>query len=191
MWFCSPGTWRTVHAPQASAPSKGRRARTVQPPGQCPAPQPAGHTRSGRRPQLVTDVGQRHMEACSHPERKRHAQLRHQPRATPLWVGDPDDWALVRQRPRPPLVCPEPGCNVELISYENLHNQYNPRIFKFKHDGTSCNHWIPDSHGGGGPPSPEHVWMQLYLTRIVTSLWYTATPEHPPTRADVFVHECS
>jgi hypothetical protein len=78
------------------------------------------------------------MEACSHPERKRHAQLRHQPRATPLWVGDPDHWALVRQRPRPPLVCPEPGCDVELISYENPANQYNPRIFKFKHVGDSC-----------------------------------------------------
>jgi hypothetical protein len=131
------------------------------------------------------------MEACAHPERKRHAQLRHQPRATPLWVGDPDDWALVRQRPRPPLVCPEPGCDVELISYENPQNQYNPRIFKFKSVGVSCNHWTPDTHGGGGPPSPEHEWMELYLSRVVTNLGYTATPEHPPTRADVFVHECS
>src|SRR4051794_13265110 len=132
------------------------------------------------------------MEACAHPERKHHARLRHRPGAKTLWVGDPEDWALVRQKPRPPLVCPEPGCNVELISYENLHNQYNPRIFKFKHVGSSCNHWTPEFRGGGGgPPSPEHVWMQLYLTRIVTSLWYTATPEHPPTRADVFVHECS
>jgi hypothetical protein len=33
--------------------------------------------------------------------------------------------------------------------------------------------------------------MELYLSRIVTSLGYTATPEHAPTRADVFVHECS
>ncbi len=33
--------------------------------------------------------------------------------------------------------------------------------------------------------------MQLYLTRVATSLGYTATPEHPPTRADVFVEECS
>jgi hypothetical protein len=72
------------------------------------------------------------MEACQHPQRKRHAQLRYQPRSTPLWVGDPDDWALVRHKPRPPLVCPEPGCGVELISYENVNNQYNPRIFKFK-----------------------------------------------------------
>jgi hypothetical protein len=130
------------------------------------------------------------MEACAHPERKRHARLRHQPRATPLWVGDPEDWALVRQKPRPPLVCPEPGCDVELISYENLNNQYNPRIFKFKSVGSSCNHWVPDNHGGG-PPSQEHEWMKLYLSRIATSLGYTSTPEHPPTRADVFVHECS
>ena len=130
------------------------------------------------------------MEACAHPERKRHARLRHQPRATPLWVGAPEDWALVRQKPRPPLVCPEPGCDVELISYENLHNQYNPRIFKFKSVGSSCSHWDPDHHGGG-PPSPEHDWMKLHLCRIANSLGYTSTPEHPPTRADVFVHECS
>jgi hypothetical protein len=133
----------------------------------------------------------KNMEACTHPERKRHAQLRHQPRTTPLWVGDPEDWALVRQKPRPPLICPEPTCNVELISYENLNNQYNPRIFKFKSVGVSCNHWTPDTHGGGGPPSPEHEWMELYLSRLVTSLGYTATPENPPTRADVFFHECS
>jgi len=80
-------------------------------------------------------------ETCAHQHLKRHAQPRHQPRATPLWVGDPDDWALVRQKPRPPLVCPEPGCNVELISYENPHNKYNPRVFKFKSVGTTCNHW--------------------------------------------------
>src|SRR3954464_4593785 len=131
------------------------------------------------------------MEACAHQTLKRHAQFRHQPRAAPPWVGSPDDWALVRQQPRPPLVCPEPGCNVELISYENPSNQYNPRIFKFKHIGASCNHWTPNSHGGGGPPSSEHEWMELYLSRLVTNLGYTATPEHPPTRADVFVHERS
>jgi hypothetical protein len=130
------------------------------------------------------------MAVCAHLSLKRHAQLRHQPRSTPLWAGDPADWALLRQQPRPPLVCPEPSCDVELISYENLNNQYHPRIFKFKNVGISCTHWIPNTHGGG-PPSPEHEWMKLYLSRLVTSLGYTATPEHAPTRADVFVHECS
>jgi hypothetical protein len=130
-------------------------------------------------------------EPCPHQLLKRHAQLRHQPRSTPLWVGDPDDWALVRQMPRPPLVCPEPGCNVELISYENPRNQHNPRIFKFKAVGATCNHWTPAIHSGGGPPSAEHEWMELHLSRIATSLGYTAIPEHPSTRADVFVSECS
>jgi hypothetical protein len=130
------------------------------------------------------------MEAHAHPPLKRHAQLGHQPRSTPLWVGDPDDWAVVRQKPRPPLVCPEPGCDIELISYEDLNNRYNPRIFKFKSVGSSSSHWDPDNHGGG-PPSPEHEWMELHLSRIATSLGYTSTPEHAPTRADVFVHECS
>ena len=127
------------------------------------------------------------MEACGHTERKRHAQLRHQPRATPLWVGDPDDWALVRQRPRPPLVCPEPGCDVELISYENPANQYNPRIFKFKHVGDSCTHWTPASHGGGRAPSPEHGRVEVYLARVLDNVGNPATPERPPSSADAFV----
>jgi hypothetical protein len=128
------------------------------------------------------------MESCQHQQVKRHAQLRHQPRSTPLWVGDPDDWALVRHKPRPPLVCPEPSCEVELISYENLNNQYNPRIFKFKSINRSCDHW-PAGGGGGGPESAQHQWMKLRLTRIASKLGYTVTPEHAPTHADVFVHD--
>jgi hypothetical protein len=105
-------------------------------------------------------------------------------------VGDPDDWELVRHKPRPPLVCPEPGCEVELISYENPNNKYNPRIFKFKSVNRSCDHW--SAHGqGGGPESLQHEWMKLRLVRIVTMLGYTATPEHAPTHADVFVDEVS
>lgn len=130
------------------------------------------------------------MEPCQHQQLKRHAQLRHQPQSSPLWVGDPDDWALVRQTPRPPLVCPEPGCEVELISYENLRNKYNPRIFKFKSVEQSCDHWSADGRGGG-TESAQHEWMKLRLARIVKMLGYTATPEHAPTHADVFVHEAS
>jgi hypothetical protein len=130
------------------------------------------------------------MERCHHQSCKRHAQLRHQPRSTPLWVGDPDDWALVRHKPRPPLVCPEPGCGVELISYENVNNQYNPRIFKFKSINRSCDHWVARGQGGG-PESAQHEWMKLRLTRIAKRLGYNATPEHAPTHADVFVHEAS
>lgn len=33
--------------------------------------------------------------------------------------------------------------------------------------------------------------MKYLLTRIARELGYTATPEHPPTRADVFMHEPS
>ncbi len=129
------------------------------------------------------------VQSCEHQGTKRHAQLRHQPRSTPLWVGDPDDWALVRHEPRPPLVCPEPGCQVELISYENLKNKYNPRIFKFKSVNRSCGHW--PARGGGGPESAQHQWMKLRLRRIAEQLGYTATPEHAPTHADLFVHEVS
>jgi hypothetical protein len=70
-------------------------------------------------------------------------------------LADPDDWELVRRKPRPPLVCPEPSCGVELISYQNVNNQYNPRIFKFKSINRSCDHW-PAGGGGGGPESGQH-----------------------------------
>jgi len=79
---------------------------------------------------------------------------------------------------------------VELISYENQSNQYNPRIFKFKSVDRSCDHWTVQGRGGG-PESAEHEWMKLRLTRIARKLGYTATPEHSPTHADVFVHEVS
>jgi hypothetical protein len=130
------------------------------------------------------------MESFHHEPRKRHARLRHQPQSAPLWVGDPDDWALVRHEPRPPLVCPEPGCDVELISYENLSNKYNPRIFKLKSVDRSCDHWS-DRGQGGGPETAQHEWMKLRLTRIARKLGYTATPEHAQTHADVFVLEAS
>ncbi len=130
------------------------------------------------------------MQSLHSQQTKRHAQLQYQPRSVPLWVGDPEDWALVRREPRPPLVCPEPGCDVELISYENLNNKQNPRIFKFKPAGRSCDHWT-DRGQGGGPESAQHEWVKLRLTRIARKLGYTATPEHPPTRADVYVHEPS
>jgi hypothetical protein len=77
-----------------------------------------------------------------------------------------------------------------LISYENLNNQYNPRIFKFKSVNRSCDHW--SVHGrGGGPESTQHERMKLRLTHIAGKLGYKATPEHAPTHADVFVHEAS
>lgn len=96
----------------------------------------------------------------------------------------------MRHQPRPPLVCPEPECQVELISYENLNNRYNPRIFKFKSVDRSCTHWSASSHGGG-PESSQHEWLKLRLTRIASKLGYKETPEHVPTHADVFVHDVS
>lgn len=130
------------------------------------------------------------MEPCRHQQLKRHARLRYDRRSTSLWVGNPDDWELVRHEPRPALVCPEPSCEVELISYENPNNRYNPRIFKFKSINRSCDHW-PAGGRGGGPESAQHQWMKLRLKRIAEQLGYTVTPEHAPTHADLFVHEAS
>jgi hypothetical protein len=78
---------------------------------------------------------------------------------------------------------------MELISYENQANRYNPRIFKFKATGSGCDHW-PTTRDSG-PDSAQHEWLKLRLVRMAQSLGYTATPEHAPTRADVFVHEPS
>ncbi|WP_125734538.1 hypothetical protein [Amycolatopsis sp. WAC 04197] len=105
-----------------------------------------------------------------------------------MWVGDPEDWAVVRQTPRPPLVCPEPGCDVELISCENRSFKQNPRFFRFKSVDRSCDHWADHDHGDG-PETAQHEWVKHRLTTIARRLGYTATPEHPSTRADVFVHE--
>lgn len=77
-------------------------------------------------------------------------------------------------------------CGADLL--RNLNNKYNPRIFKFKSINRSCDHW-PAGGWGGGPESAQHEWMKLRLTRIAAKLGYTATPEHAPTHADVFVHE--
>lgn len=79
---------------------------------------------------------------------------------------------------------------MELISYENVNNQYNPRIFKFKSINRSCDHWLAGGRGGG-PENAQHEWMKLRLTRIAGKLGYNATPEHAPTHADVYVHEAS
>jgi hypothetical protein len=123
-----------------------------------------------------------------HAQTKRHAQLRHAPRARPFWVGDPDDWKIVRRHPRPPLVCPEPGCDLELVSYENHNNRRNPRVFKFKAGAKPCGHWRVEGLSGG-PESAQHQWMKRYLAKIATRYGYTAIPEHHPTRADVYVQE--
>jgi hypothetical protein len=79
---------------------------------------------------------------------------------------------------------------VELVSFQNDRDPVHPRFFKYKPGGPGCGHWA--AHGdGGGPVSDRHLWLQNHLAGIVRDLGYTATCEHPQTRADVFVHEPS
>lgn len=138
----------------------------------------------------MTIMSQHEVPATSHDhsQTKRHAQLAFAPRATPFWVGNTADWEIVRRRPRPPLVCPEPGCDLELTSYENLHNRKNPRIFKFKNGTKPCGHWTAADQGGG-PESLQHQWLKNHLVETATRYGYTATPEHYPTHADVYVED--
>lgn len=122
----------------------------------------------------------------AHRGTKRHARLRHDPRRPLLWVGDDDDWKLARAKDQP-LVCPEPGCEMELVAVQNDSNKYNPRFFRFKTKAGTCSHW--PAAGGGGPESPRHDWLKARLANIARREDYTVTPEHWYTRADVLVHE--
>lgn len=93
----------------------------------------------------------------------------------------------MRREPREPLVCPEDGYDVELVSYENTRNRYNPRVFRFK-ASRQCGHW-PDRGKGGGPESPQHDWVKYRVAHIARLLGHDATVEDEPTDADVFIHD--
>ena len=122
-----------------------------------------------------------HDQSC-----KKYARLRFNPQSALLWAGNPDDWAIATRKPRPQLVCPEKDCDVGLIAYENPGNRYNPRIFKFRAAGQTCDHWAVRGLGGG-PESPQHDWVKNRLAAIARRLGYTAIVEHQATHADVFV----
>jgi len=112
---------------------------------------------------------------------KRHASLLGHPKDQVLWVGDDEDWGRMRADEKSALVCPHEGCCVRLVPV-NHHR----RFLRFAPGtGNECGHWSVG--GGAAEESPRHLWLKARLTRIVRSLGYEAIPEHPQTRADVYV----
>lgn len=81
------------------------------------------------------------------------------------------------------LICPEANCRAELIAVERK----NGTRFLRNRSGTSdCGHAF-GRPSGGGPPSPEHRWLQQRLAMLCGYLGYQAVPEHGPSHADVWV----
>lgn len=120
---------------------------------------------------------------------KRHARLRDYEGQRDVWAGDDIDWAVVRAVPRPRLLCPDPGCNVELASVEAPSNPNAPRYFRVKNKGaTDCGH-AEVAEGSGGLEGAKHLWMKQEIIKICRRLGFEATPEDWKTRADVFVHD--
>ncbi len=116
---------------------------------------------------------------------KRHACLLGHPKDRMLWVGDEEDWARMKPEKdkkteeKPTLVCPHEGCSVPLVAVDGQKQ----RFLRFA-AGDGCGHWGVRE---GGEESPRHLWMKARIARIVQSLGYQAIPEHPTTKADVYV----
>jgi hypothetical protein len=117
---------------------------------------------------------------------KRHARLGDATRRL-LWVGNEADWAIMRARPRPLLLCPQDDCG------EPLHAVCNGRGTRFlrrsRGGGGSCPHWWVTGSGTGatGPESQRHLWLKARLASICLQLRWAAVPEDPTTHADVWV----
>ena len=117
---------------------------------------------------------------------KQHAQRRDVHRRHPLWVYDDDDWDVMYGENKVPtgdLICPEDGCRAELVAVER---KSGTRFLRNRKGTADCGHAF-GRPSGGGPPSPEHRWLQQRLAMLCADLGYEAIPEHAESRADVWV----
>lgn len=117
---------------------------------------------------------------------KQHAQRRDVHRRHPLWVYDDDDWDVMYGENKVPtgdLICPEAGCSAELVAVER---KSGTRFLRNRKGTADCGHAF-GRPSGGGPPSPEHRWLQQRLAMLCGDLGYEAIPEHAESRADVWV----
>ncbi|MFC9437875.1 hypothetical protein [Nocardia sp. NPDC057030] len=119
---------------------------------------------------------------------KRHAVLRGRPNET-LWVFDDADWAVMLEHSKS-LVCPEPGCGIQLFPRpQSADSDIVRHLWLGTRQKTGCEHWTGGSDGG--PMTARHVWVQARILRTCRDLGYTAVPEDHHTRADVYVSEPS
>lgn len=123
-----------------------------------------------------------------HPQRtKQHALRRDVHRRYPLWVYDDDDWNLMHGGNKLPvgdLICPTVGCRAELVAVEVKRT--GTRFLRNRPGTSDCGHAFGRGQRGG-PPSPEHRWLQQRLTMLCGDLGYGAVQEHYESRADVWV----
>lgn len=125
-----------------------------------------------------------HMVHNEHSKKtKIHAQRRDVYRRYPLWAGDDNDWAQMRNLPIGDLICPADGCRAELVTVER---QNGTRFLRNRRGTSDCGHAFGRSRGGG-PMSLEHRWFQQRIARICASLGYEVVQEHFDSSADVWV----
>lgn len=87
----------------------------------------------------------------------------------------------MRDLPVGDLICPKPGCRAELVPVER---QTGTRFLRNRPGTSDCGHAFARGQGGG-PPSPEHRWLQQRLVMLCDDLGYEAMQEH--AYADVWV----
>ncbi len=114
---------------------------------------------------------------------KRHA-LTQPDSGRVLWVGDDGDWSRMRASPAPRLVCPADGCGDPLHAVQTAKGT---RFLRWSRSGGGCPHWWTAPSGGGGPESAQHLWLKARLASICLELGWSAVPEDPTTRADVWL----
>ncbi|MEV6769918.1 hypothetical protein AB0N05_14955 [Nocardia sp. NPDC051030] len=130
-------------------------------------------------------VSQRHTHPVSRIT-KRHAVLQNRPDSPTLWVLNNADWQTMLDNSNA-LKCPEPGCTVRLFPRpKNPKSKVDRHLWLGPNHRGGCDHWNGGSDGGG-PMTPKHRWVQDLILTTCRELGYTAIPEHPLTRADVFV----
>jgi hypothetical protein len=112
---------------------------------------------------------------------KRHAVLRGHDERRVLATLDDDDFALMKER-KGELVCPYPGCNMQLWPVDA-----KTRHLRFAADAPSeC--LTQHAYGGGGRETTEHQWMKRRIWYLVTHvIGRSAAIEDYRTRSDVLV----
>jgi hypothetical protein len=108
-----------------------------------------------------------------------------------LWVGDDDDWALMRGggARRPVLLCPQPSCRGRL---HPVVSRLGRRFLRTAPGSLSagCGHWA-SAVGATGPESAEHLWLKARLLAICRHLGWSCRAEDPVTRADVWLPDAA
>lgn len=136
---------------------------------------------------MMAAMGHEHKAGKGRPASKRHCRLLHHALKEPLWAGSDDDWEVVLKN-RASVICDKPGCRQPLIVRNPVKRA---RHFAYPRNAeTVCDHNnnLGPEDANTAEISDRHLWMQEQLTTICRQLGHSATAEHWPTRADVYVN---